>query len=79
MQELSELLTAARRASTLTKQLLAFGRRQLMQVQRVDLNRVASQVHPMLTRVMSAQVRPPYESSSTHRRVSKRRSDIVRR
>src|SRR5262249_58728898 len=33
-QELSELLAAARRASTLTKQLLAFGRRQVMQVQR---------------------------------------------
>jgi signal transduction histidine kinase len=56
-QELSELLTAARRASTLTKQLLAFGRRQVMQVQRVDLNRVVAQVQPMLTRVMSAQVR----------------------
>jgi signal transduction histidine kinase/CheY-like chemotaxis protein len=56
-QELSELLAAARRASTLTKQLLAFGRRQVMQVQRVDLNRVVSQVQPMLTRVMSAQVR----------------------
>jgi len=56
-QELSELLAAARRASTLTKQLLAFGRRQVMQVQRVDLNRVVAQVLPMLTRVMSAQVR----------------------
>jgi len=56
-QELSELLAAARRASTLTKQLLAFGRRQVMQVQRVDLNRVVAQVQPMLTRVMSAQVR----------------------
>ena len=56
-QELSELLAASRRASTLTKQLLAFGRRQVMQVQRVDINRVVAQVQPMLTRVMSAQVR----------------------
>ena len=39
-QEMSELLAAAKRASTLTKQLLAFGRRQVMQVQRVDINRV---------------------------------------
>jgi len=56
-QEMSELLAASRRASTLTKQLLAFGRRQVMQVQRIDINRVVAQVQPMLTRVMSAQVR----------------------
>jgi signal transduction histidine kinase/CheY-like chemotaxis protein len=56
-QELSELLAAARRASTLTKQLLAFGRRQVMQVQRVDVNRVVAQVQAMLTRVMGPEVR----------------------
>ena len=56
-QELSELLAAARRASTLTKQLLAFGRRQVMQVQRVDINRVVSQVQTMLARVLGAEVR----------------------
>jgi signal transduction histidine kinase len=56
-QELSELLAAARRASTLTKQLLAFGRRQVMQVQRVDLNRIVSQVQAMLSRVMGTEVR----------------------
>ena len=48
-QEISELLAAAKRASTLTRQLLAFGRRQMMQVQRVDLNRVVMQVQAMLT------------------------------
>jgi signal transduction histidine kinase/CheY-like chemotaxis protein len=56
-QELSELIAAARRASTLTKQLLAFGRRQVMQVQRVDINRVVSQVQAMLSRVMGPEVR----------------------
>jgi signal transduction histidine kinase/ActR/RegA family two-component response regulator len=56
-QELSELLAASRRASTLTKQLLAFGRRQVMQVQRVDINRVVSQVQTMLARVMGPEVR----------------------
>jgi signal transduction histidine kinase/CheY-like chemotaxis protein len=56
-QELAELLAAAQRASTLTKQLLAFGRRQVMQVQRVDINRVVSQVQAMLSRVMGAEVR----------------------
>jgi len=56
-QEVSELLAAARRASTLTRQLLAFGRRQVMQVQRVDLNRVVMQVQSMLTGAMGAQIR----------------------
>jgi signal transduction histidine kinase/ActR/RegA family two-component response regulator len=56
-QEVTELLAAARRASTLTKQLLAFGRRQVMQVQRVDINRVVSQVQTMLSRVLGPEVR----------------------
>ena len=56
-QELSELLAAAKRASTLTRQLLAFGRRQVMQVQRVDLNRVVMQVQAMLTGALGAPIR----------------------
>ena len=55
--EVSELLVAATRASTLTRQLLAFGRRQVMQVQRVDLNRVVTQVQTMLTGALGAQIR----------------------
>jgi signal transduction histidine kinase len=55
--ELTQLLEAADRASTLTRQLLAFGRRQMMEVQRIDLNRVVAQVQAMLTRVIGAQVR----------------------
>jgi len=55
--EVSELLAAAMRASTLTRQLLAFGRRQVMQVQRVDLNRVVAQVQAMLTGALGAQIR----------------------
>jgi signal transduction histidine kinase len=56
-QEVSELLAAAKRASTLTRQLLAFGRRQVMQVQRVDLNKVVMQVQAMLTGAMGTQIR----------------------
>ena len=56
-QEVSELLAAAKRASTLTRQLLAFGRRQMMQVQRVDLNKVVMQVQAMLTGAMGTQIR----------------------
>ncbi len=55
--ELMQLLEAADRASTLTRQLLAFGRRQMMEVQRLDMNRVVAQVQAMLTRVIGAQVR----------------------
>jgi signal transduction histidine kinase/ActR/RegA family two-component response regulator len=55
--EVSELLAAARRASTLTRQLLAFGRRQVMQVQRVDLSQVVMQVQTMLTGAIGAQIR----------------------
>jgi signal transduction histidine kinase/ActR/RegA family two-component response regulator len=54
--EVKELLAAANRATTLTRQLLAFGRRQVMQVQRVDMNRVVTQVQTMLTRVIGAHV-----------------------
>jgi signal transduction histidine kinase len=56
-QEVSELLAAATRASTLTRQLLAFGRRQVMQVERVDLNKVVMQVQAMLTGAMGTQIR----------------------
>jgi two-component system, cell cycle sensor histidine kinase and response regulator CckA len=55
--EIVELLAAAKRASTLTRQLLAFGRRQMMQVQRVDLNRVVMQVQAMLTGALGTQIR----------------------
>jgi signal transduction histidine kinase/CheY-like chemotaxis protein len=55
--EITELLAAANRATTLTKQLLAFGRRQALQIQRVDMNTVVTQVQSMLTRVIGAGVR----------------------
>jgi signal transduction histidine kinase len=54
--ELTQLLAAADRATTLTRQLLAFGRRQVMEVQRLDMNRVVTQVQVMLARVLGAQV-----------------------
>jgi signal transduction histidine kinase len=55
--EITELLAASNRATTLTKQLLAFGRRQALQIQRVDMNTVVTQVQSMLTRVIGAGVR----------------------
>jgi signal transduction histidine kinase len=55
--ELMQLLAAADRASTLTKQLLAFGRRQAMEVQRLDMNRVVTHVQSMVARLIGPQVR----------------------
>ncbi|HEX5110690.1 MAG TPA: histidine kinase dimerization/phospho-acceptor domain-containing protein [Vicinamibacterales bacterium] len=55
--EITELLAAANRATKLTRQLLAFGRRQVLQTQRVDLNHVVTQVQTMLTPLIGAQVR----------------------
>src|SRR5262245_54156013 len=55
--EVTELLAAANRATKLTRQLLAFGRRQVLQTQRVDLNRVVTQVQTMLAPLIGANVR----------------------
>ncbi|MCA9548741.1 MAG: response regulator [Myxococcales bacterium] len=48
---------ASRRATDLTRQLLAFGRRQVMDIQDVDLNRVVDSTLPLLLRM----VRPDVE------------------
>jgi signal transduction histidine kinase len=55
-QEITELLAAANRATVLTKQLLAFGRRQVLQARRIDVNCVVTQVQSMLAPVIGAQV-----------------------
>jgi CheY-like chemotaxis protein len=54
--EVGELLTAANRAAKLTRQLLAFGRRQVLKTERVDLNRVVGQVQALLVPLLGAQV-----------------------
>ncbi len=48
--ELDEINNAARRASQLTRQLLAFGRRQVLQVETVDLNGLVRGLYRMLRR-----------------------------
>jgi signal transduction histidine kinase len=55
-EEITELLAAADRAKALTRQLLAFGRRQVMRVQPIDMNQVVAEVQSMLTRLIGAQV-----------------------
>jgi signal transduction histidine kinase/CheY-like chemotaxis protein len=54
--DLSQVRRAAERAAGLTRQLLAFGRRQLLQPTRLDVNHVIASVEPMLRRVIGADI-----------------------
>jgi CheY-like chemotaxis protein len=55
-EDLRELLEAAKRASHLTRQLLAFSRRQLVQPTVLDLNSVVSNVERMLSRIIGEDI-----------------------
>jgi signal transduction histidine kinase len=54
--DLQEIKTAADRAGDLTRQLLAFSRKQLLQPRLVDLNREVDQVEPMLRRLIGEDI-----------------------
>jgi signal transduction histidine kinase/CheY-like chemotaxis protein len=54
--DIAQVRHAADRAAELTRQLLAFGRRQIVQMKRLDVNRVVSTVEPMLRRVIGADI-----------------------
>jgi CheY-like chemotaxis protein len=54
---LNQIIGAADRAGNLTRQLLAFGRKQLMQSQRLDLNEVIANLTKMLTRIIAEHIR----------------------
>ena len=55
-RRLAEIRSAADRAATLTKQLLAFSRRQVLQPRILDLNTVVTEAEAMLARVISESV-----------------------
>jgi signal transduction histidine kinase/CheY-like chemotaxis protein len=55
--DLHEIRNAAIRASSLTRQLLAFSRRQIMQPEVVDVGMMLGEMPKMLTRLMGEQVR----------------------
>jgi two-component system cell cycle sensor histidine kinase/response regulator CckA len=55
-QDFQDILQAATRAKELTRQLLAFGRRQLLQVRAVDLNRLVNESFEMLRRLIREDV-----------------------
>ncbi|NMC72206.1 MAG: response regulator, partial [Myxococcales bacterium] len=52
--DLVEIKKAGRRAEALTRQLLAFGRRQVLRPVPIDLNAVVLDVEPLVTRVLGA-------------------------
>ena len=54
--ELKEISAAARRAATLTRQLLAFSRKQLLQPKVLDINAVIADVEPMLKRLIGEDI-----------------------
>src|SRR5262249_3936308 len=54
--ELEEIKRAADRAASLTRQLLAYGRRQVLQPSIVDLSEVVNGMEGMLTRLLGPQV-----------------------
>jgi two-component system cell cycle sensor histidine kinase/response regulator CckA len=55
-QDLREIKAAAERAAVLTKQLLAFSRKQVFSMVAVDLTRVVRTVEPMLQRVLGERI-----------------------
>lgn len=55
--ELTQILNAGQRAGDLTRQLLAFSRKQVQQIQSVDLNRCVSGLEGMLARLLGPELR----------------------
>jgi two-component system, cell cycle sensor histidine kinase and response regulator CckA len=55
-RDLGEIVRAADRAAELTKQLLAFGRRQVLKPRPLDLNTILAEVEPLLQRLVGEDV-----------------------
>jgi PAS domain S-box-containing protein len=55
-RDLGEIVRAAERAAELTKQLLAFGRRQVLKPRPLDLNSIVAEVEPLLERLVGEAV-----------------------
>jgi two-component system cell cycle sensor histidine kinase/response regulator CckA len=55
-QNVSEIMTASRRAADLTRQLLAFGRKQMQSLQVLDLNTVIGEITTMLPRLIGEDI-----------------------
>jgi PAS domain S-box-containing protein len=56
-EDVKQIRSAAERASSLTRQLLAFSRKQILQPRVLDLNSVVASVEPMLQRLIGEDIR----------------------
>jgi len=66
-RDVDEILSAARSAATLTRQLLAFSRRQILQPQVLDLNQVLRRMQQMLGRVIGEHITLVMNLAATER------------
>jgi PAS domain S-box-containing protein len=55
-RDLEQIATAAARAASLTRQLLTFSRKQIVNLQLVEVNAVMRQIEPMLRRLLRANI-----------------------
>jgi PAS domain S-box-containing protein len=55
-KNLDSILASAQRAATLTQNLLAFSRKQVMQLQPVDMNKIVKNVYNLLSRIIGEDV-----------------------
>jgi PAS domain S-box-containing protein len=67
--ELDQIRDAAGRAAALTRQLLAFGRRQVLRPRSIDLNIFVSDLHKMLVRIVGDDIRLRTELAASPDRV----------
>lgn len=67
--KIGEILNAGRRAAELTRQLLAFGRKQVQSLQVIDLNRVVREINKMLPRLMGEDIELSFGAGEELRRL----------
>ena len=77
-EQVAEIQKAADRAAELTRQLLAFSRRQMLQPAAVDLNELVADVLPMLRRLVTDRIAVRDEMTSVMPTVMGDRSQIER-
>jgi PAS domain S-box-containing protein len=75
-QDLTQAELAAERAATLTRQLLAFSRRQILQPVLLDLDRVTSELMPMLSRLLGESINLEFTPGTTNSSVMADRGQL---
>ncbi len=75
-EPVTEIRQAADRASGLTRHLLAFSRKQILQVQPLDLDDILAGMAPMLTRLLPENIQAEWHFHSEGRLVSGDRSQL---